>query len=222
MRIELAVEMKGIYSYTAPAYGYGVETRYIYKMATDCGNIYVWKTAAIMAVSDSPVNVGDKLVIVGTVKGESEYRGENQTELTRVKVKERTFRGKTWEEIQKGREEEKERKAQEQRDSIRGMDIIWTMTYKQYKEHYSDCETITGSFRREMGRPATIQVIIREGRLKASGVRGKHYSGYVLEDAEDGKRVVYRAVSEENAVKRAEKEFGGGEWKCVKIYQYAC
>lgn len=222
MRLELAVEMKGIYSYTAPAYGYGVETRYIYKMVTDCRNVYVWKTTAIMSVGDSPVNVGDKLVIVGTVKGESEYRGEKQTELTRVKVKERTFRGKTWEEIQREREEAKERKAQEQRDSVQGMDIIWTMTYKQYKEHYSDCETITGSFRREMGRPATIQVIIREGRLKASGVRGKHYSGYVLENAEDRKRVVYRAVSEENAIKRAEKEFGGGEWKCVKIYQYAC
>ena len=64
----------------------------------------------------------------------------------------------------------------------------------------------------------TIAVIIRVGRLKASGVRGEHYSGYELEN-EVGSHIVYRAVKEENAIKRATKEFGGN-WECVKIYNY--
>lgn len=101
-------------------------------------------------------------------------------------------------------------------DRLSGEDFIWRMPYKQYKEHYSDCETVAGSFERREFRPCTIEIIVREGRLKASGVRGEHYSGYRLEN-ENGEQVVYRAVKEENAIRRAEKEFGG-HWEVYKIY----
>lgn len=231
-RIEAIVTMNGIYSYERAAFGYGTETAYIYNMEAEDGTVYVWKTTSFMGfyVDDEnghfrnnkgvwqefyKVNKGDVIRITATVKGQSEYKGQPQTEVNRVKVVERIFRAKTWEEIQK------EAKAEDQRNSLTGEDFIWRMPYKQYKEHYSDCETVEDSYRspRDYGRiPATIEVIVREGRLKNSGVRGEHYSGYRLQNA-DGEQVVYRAVKEENAIRRAEKEFGG-EWKCIRIYQY--
>lgn len=33
-------------------------------------------------------------------------------------------------------------------------------------------------------------------------------------------RTVYRAVSEENALRRCEKDFPGEGWRCTKIYDY--
>ena len=97
------------------------------------------------------------------------------------------------------------------------------MPYKQYKEHYSDCETLAGTYKDkdDMGRRiyATITVIIREGRLKNSGTRFQHYSGYQFTN-ENGKYITYRAVSEENAKKRCEKENPNHTWECTKIYNY--
>lgn len=222
-RIEIAVEMKGIYEFRAKSYGYGFETRYIYNMMDEDGTVYVWKTKLLMHVNDSPqrINKGDKIVIIASVKGESKYDGQPQTELARVKVKERTFKAETWEEKQARIKAEKEQKAQEQRDSLQGEDFIWRMPYRQYKQHYSDCETVVGSYKSAecYGKiPPTIEVIVREGRLKASGVRGEHYSGYRLQN-DDGEQIVYRAVKEENAIRRAEKEFGG-HWHCIKVYEY--
>ena len=238
-RIQIEVTMQGIYSYERPAYGYGTETAYIYNMVDENGKVYVWKTTTYMGIEvEDPnghftskrgktyefykINKNDKIVITASVKGESEYKGQPQTELTRVKVKERTFEAETWEQAQA----RKAAKAQEQLDSVKGGDFIWTMSYRQYKEHYSDCETVTGSYnsheeesmRSHRRIPATIDVIIREGRLKNSGVRGKHYSGYRLRN-KNGEQVVYRAIKEENAIRRAEKEFGG-EWECIKVYDY--
>lgn len=241
-KIQVKVTMANIYSYEAPAYAYGTETRYIYTMKADDEKVYVWKTTAYMGMdvenengsftkrgktySFLKINKGDVIEITATIKGEGEYKGQPQTELMRVKVKARLFKAETWEEAQARREAEKAQKAQTQRESLEGRDFIWTMPYKQYKEHYSDCETVAGSYNDHMrGRemtcrhiPATIDVIIREGRLKNSGVRGEHYSGYEVQN-ENGMKVVYRAVKEENAIRRAEKEFGG-EWKCIKIYFY--
>ena len=107
-------------------------------------------------------------------------------------------------------------------ESLGEGDRLWEMPYRQYKMHYADCETLAGSYREiERGRDAGsyITIILREGRLKASGVRGEHYSGYCCEN-EKGEKVTYRAVSEENAVKRANKEFPGHTWEVVKIYRY--
>jgi len=238
MRIEATVTMKGIYSYEAATYtGWSTETRYIYNMVAEDGTVYVWKTTSFMGLeveadeerghirkangkwyNFSRINKNDIITIKATVKGESEYKGQKQTELTRVKVVSRQFAAETYEEMIARKEAEKQARIDAQIASIKGDDFIWRMPYKQYKEHYADCETVEGSFDRKPYRPATIEVIVREGRLKASGVRGEHYSGYKLENA-DGEMVVYRAVKEENAIRRAEKEFGGS-WKCIKVYEY--
>ena len=242
-RIESTVTMKGIYSYERAAYGYGTETAYIYNMVAEDGTVYVWKTTSFMVLefedekgwitkkngktyNTAKINKGDIIRIKATVKGQSEYKGQMQTEVNRVTVLERTFKAATPEEIMAQKEAEKKAKKAEQLASIGANDFLWEMPYRQYKEHYGDCETLIGSYdnhekeslnsRRRIA--PTIVVIIREGRLKNSGVRGKHYSGYELKNA-NGERIVYRAVCEGNAIRRAEKEFGG-EWKCTKIYDY--
>ena len=238
-RINITVTMKGIYSYEAPAYGYGTETRYIYNMVDENGKVYVWKTTCFMIIDikcnkndlcykhtkdgknwyrPEKINKGDVIEISATVKGESEYKGQPQTEVNRVKVVNRIFKAKTWEEIVAEREAEKKAHELEQRNSLQGEDFIWKMPYRQYKEHYADCETVENSFVRDHG-VALIEVIVREGRLKASGVRGEHYSGYSLVN-ENGERIVYRAVKEENALKRAKQDFPNNEWVCDKIYTY--
>ena len=241
-KIKVEVTMANIYKYEAPAFGYGYETRYIYTMQDQDGTVYVWKTATWMhidvyeGVNQKKANFfdrrgnayepqgickGDKVVITATVKGQGEYKGQPQTELTRVKVVERTYNAKN-ELTQK-----KESRKAEQLDSLKGEDFIWEMPYRQYKEHYSDCETVIDSYNDHNGMyPASIKVIIREGKLKNSGVRGQHFSGYEFFFVDtDGKkaRICYRAVCEENAMKRLYKEFP--EAKQVtpgKIYMYGC
>jgi len=239
-RVELKVDVKGVYNYTAVTFsGYGCETRYIYKMVSEDGTVYVWKTTKLMMIekpytgrdghhnfedkNGNPIdydviNKGDKIIIAATIKGESEYNGEPQTLVNRVKVKEILYKAETPEERAERIEREKAAKAQAQIDSVKGGDILQRMPYRQYKNHYSDCETVSGSFERN-ARESTILVIIRAGRLKKSGVRGEHYSGYRCVN-ELGEHVTYRAVSEGNAIKRANKEYKGHEWKVDKIYEY--
>lgn len=243
-RVQIKVTMQGIYSYEAPAYGYGYETRYIYKMVDDNGTIYVWKTTSFLVIhvpytgkkgnhnyedkNGNPydikkVNKGDVLNIKATIKGESEYNGEKQTEVTRVTVLSREFAAETYEEMLERKAKERADKAKAQCDSIKGGDFIWQMPYRQYKEHYSDCETVAGSFQRHERGVATIKVIIREGRLKASGVRGQHYSGYELKYRNGGENciITYRAISEDTALKRFEKDFPDAEFIGFgKIYNY--
>ena len=141
---------------------------------------------------------------------------KEETVLESMEHYERLFAAETWEQIQERREAERQAKAQEQINSLKGEDLVWTMPYKQYKEHYSDCETVVGSYDNHEKEnmhsrryyPPTITVIIREGRLKNSGVRGEHYSGYRMEN-ERGEWITYRAVKEENALKRVSKDFPG-------------
>lgn len=238
MRIEATVTMKGIYSYEAATYtGWSTETRYIYNMVAEDGTVYVWKTTSYMGLeveadeerghirkangkwyNFSRINKNDVITIKATVKGEGEYKGQKQTELTRVRVVSRQFAAETYEEMIARKEAEKQARVAAQWASLKDGDRVWRMDYRRYKEHYADCETIEGSYEQKDRRPATIEVIIREGRLKASGVRGEHYSGYRLKN-ENGEQVVYRAVKEENAIRRATKEFGG-VWECIKVYQY--
>ena len=240
-KIKVEVTMANIYKYEAPAFGYGYETRYIYTMQDEAGTVYVWKTTVHLSerievkkgdgceyderdgkwYGYKPVNKGDRIIITASVKGQGEYKGQPQTELTRVKFVERTY------DAAGERKEKKENKKVEQMDSIKDGDFIWEMPYKQFKEHYNDCETVIDSYDDHEGRlPATIKVIIREGRLKASGVRGQHFSGYEFFFIDtDGKkaRVCYRAVSEGNAMKRLLREFPKAqEVTPGKIYMYGC
>ena len=239
-RITIEVKMANIYEYEAPAFGYGYETRYIYTMKSE-DKTFVWKTTTFLTerieteegkgcerdaetgkwYDYKRINKGDIIKVTATVKKETEYKGEPQTELSRVKLIERVY-DSTAERIQK-----KENKKAEQLESLKGKDFIWEMPYRQYKAHYSDCETVVDSYEDYNGRyPATIKVIVREGRLKASGVRGQHYSGYEFFFLDtDGKkaRVCYRAVSEENAMKHLYKGFPEAQDVTPgQIYMYGC
>ena len=154
--------------------------------------------------------------MTGTVKEHSEYKSTKQTIFTRCKFN-LVEKAKTKAELE-------QEKAEQQIASLQEGDWVWNnMPYKQYKEHYPDCETVSGSYTsREDSRHgvATIDVIIREGRLKPNGVRGKHFYGFEFTD-DDGKRICYRAVSEENARKQMKKMFPNSEcWKCTKVYDY--
>lgn len=76
------------------------------------------------------------------------------------------------------------------------------MHYSQYKKHYADCETVPGSYDKVT---KNILVLLPEGRIKPSGVRGKRFSGYQIGlTDQDGKHgyCTYRAVSKENAMKQ--------------------
>lgn len=231
-RIEVVVTMKNIYSYERPAFGYGSETAYIYTMVDENENTYVWKTTAFMTEKFRDEENGweidtkgrkwnyrkidrdDIIRIKASVKGHSEYKGQPQTELTRVKVAEVIFKAPTAEQIKK------DRKA-EQLASIKPEDEIWKMSYKRYKEHYSDCETMIDSFERDRNGYTTIKVIIRQGRMKKSGVRGESFAGYEMEWTENGQKFhsTFRAVSEENAVKQVKKLAKNAEnIECVCIW----
>lgn len=228
MRTQKTVTMENIYEYRAPAFGYGYETRYIYKMVAEDGTVYVWKTTSFLSIKvesekgdaveyDSrkdkwykylPVNSGDVLKVSFTEKGESEYNGEKQTVVNRVKIEERLVKGKTLEEIEAEKKAKKEAEKVAQLDTIKEGDIIMRMPYKQFKEHYSDCETVVDSFERANGK-AYIEIIVRSGRLVPSGVRGETFKYYRICFNLNGKEAVtsYKAVCEENALSRCKKEF---------------
>lgn len=232
-----------VFSFERPAYaGYGrMETVRIHKITGEDGTIYVWKTASAylgreveapyetrnnvsyhderkhVAIIWDSVDEGDTFTFTATVKGETFYKGEAQTEIQRVKVVDIIDRPK------KRAAEEKAAQKKAQLDSITENDLVWTMPYRQYKEHYSDCETIIDSYteyEQEYGHnyeysPATIKVIIREGRLKNSGVRGKHFSNYLIEFTLNGGYTEcdsYRAVCVENAIEQAKKRHPDGTY----------
>lgn len=108
-------------------------------------------------------------------------------------------------------------------------DLEYTMPYARYKRHYADCKTVPGSYDKDY---RTITVLIPDGRLTPSGTRGMHYSGYELwcEDISTGEKhyMVYRAVSEENALKQHQKECRKRGWaaceppegRVSRIYRY--
>ena len=221
-RIKTQVTLIGDYEYQTK-YMWQTQYHHIYTMQDDQGNVLVWKTPSMMGYDADDtwysIHKGDIVNITATVKDHGQYNGQDQTEVQRLKVNERVFKAMTPEEIAEAKKQEEEAKKQAQKDSLKGEDFIWRMPYKQYKDHYSDCETVIGSFVSDVHTGKSIEVIIREGRLKASGVRGKHYSGYCLQN-ENGMKTTYRAVSEENAIKQAKKDFPEHTWECVKIYHY--
>lgn len=205
-RIEKVVTLLGEYTFTRRAYGgFRDETVSIYKMTDDDGAIYVWKTTGTLRMETLLDNddvemyfprKGDVFRIRATVKGETQYKGEAQTEINRVNVTEII-----------SKHIEKTAEKQKKSINLEEGDYIWEMPYGQYKKHYSDCETIAGSYDDER---RMIKVIIRAGRLKASGTRGEHYAYFKVTNGTDVEW--YKAISEENAIKRAKKEYGGEWW----------
>ena len=176
----------------------------------ETNQIYVWKTSG-SGLYD--VTYNSILKIKGTIKGEKEYRGINQIELQRVKLLEVVERAKTKEEIT-------EEKQKMQFDSLDDGDTVLTMLYRQYKERYEDCETLYNSFYREEGK-SYIRVIVRNGRLKNNGVRGKHFSSYELVNHSKGIKHTFYAVCKENAYKQAVKAFPHSteeQWEVSRVY----
>ena len=205
-------------------YGWSYQTVYIYKFEDEKGRILVWKTSSLLCI-DREENgylrpefpTKESIIkIKASIKGENDYRGEHQIILTRVKLIEIVHRQPTKEELD-------EERAREQLDSLNDGDFVWEMPYRQFKSHYADCETVAGSYRDTDDRGnyihPTISVIIRDGRLKNSGVRGEHYSGFRFVN-ENNEHATYRAVSIENAEKRLNKDFPGHEWKLDHVYEY--
>ena len=233
-RIEIKVTLKSDYSFEIPSYrsAYQTDTKHIYTMTDEDGNIYVWKTTSVLqkvtVVDDEEkcerVVPGSAFKIKATVKGQTEYKGQPQTEISRVVVTEiesipmtpEQYRAK----VSKEREERIEAKREEQIKSVKDGDEVITMPYKQYKEHYSDCETVAGSFRRMKNGSSYIDVIVRGGRMKASGVRGKRFEYVQICYSENGeeKFFMYKAICEENAVKRFHKEFP--EAKIIDVVEF--
>ena len=236
-RITVSAKVAGKHYYDAPAFGapWKNETHYIYTFTADDGKVYVWKTTSFPVISDpntgrahDSIDKGDEIVFSAGVKGESEYKGVPQTELTRVKIVSRSFRAEREYERKERLEREREARKAALLESITDGDRIIKMDYRQYKEHYADCETVPGSYGEKYdargykyGNP-TIDVIVRAGRMKNSGVRGKHFSGYEIEFTLDGKTgfAPYRAVCVENAIKQAQKDFPtGADFHCRRIYR---
>ena len=212
-RISVEVQLVNDYSYEDTKFSYYGTTHYIYTMQDNDGNVYVWKTTNTLIV-DNPdktngaelyaIRKGDTMQIVGTVKEHTEYKGTKQTVLTRCKFS-----------LVKQKLNEKNVKAEQQKQSIGENDFVWEMPYKQFKEHYADCETLVNSYNAES---RTIKVIIRQGRLRKSGVRGKHFNGYAFTDG-NGNVVCYRAVSEAHARKHMKKDFPDSDnWEFFTVY----
>lgn len=217
-RYEMTLTLKKRFSFPVTI-GWKTEDMYIYSFEDADGNVYIWKTTAIMGMDkEVPIkngdsrweydfmNNGDTAVVKATVKEHSEYKGTEQTVLSRVTVKSISHVPTKYEIA--------EAKRTEQLQTLADGDFIWNMPYRQYKSHYADCETLANSYSRE---DATIGVIIRKGRLVNSGVRGKHFGGYVL--TVDGKHVSYRAVSWENAEKRCRADFPNSVIESCTVYR---
>ena len=201
-KVSAEVVLVNDFSYDDYSFSYYGTKHYIYTMKDAEGNVYVWKTTNCLMTWDDEteendiIRKGDTMMISGTVKEHSEYRGEKQTVLTRCKFS-----------LIAHKKNEQQDKAQAQKASLEDGDFIWEMPYRQYKEHYRDCKTVVGSYDKECG---TVQVIIRAGRLKNSGVRGKHFMTFKFTFT-DGKYACFRAVSAENAEKQMLKMFPNEE-----------
>ncbi len=235
-RIEIKVTLANISWYDAYSrYTFRDERTYVYVMRDEDGKTYVWKTQNTMGMkvesNDNDyfeidakgrrwkwvgMHKGDIVRIKATVKGEDTYNGEPQTIVNRVTVIERLFDAEAQRQAEaKAKEEEHKRKVQEQQDSIQIGDRVVRMPYRQYKDHYADCETVIDSFESadiSKGTYAQITVIIRKGRMKASGVRGKHFSYFTLEN-EEGATQTFKAICFENALKRVQKLYPDHTWK---------
>src|SRR5699024_12593084 len=80
---EVPVEITNVYESTRPryAYPYGDEPFQIITMRDRDGHEIAWKTGSIQSVER-----GDEIAMSGTVKGYTEYQGEDQTEISGARL----------------------------------------------------------------------------------------------------------------------------------------
>lgn len=220
-RYEMTVTLVSEHEFTTH-YGYLSQPMTIYIMRDESENVLVWKTSAVLGIEREVqrdggewkdlqfdgVRKGDSFTMKATVKAHTEYKGTEQTEITRVKVVDIHH-------VPTKKEKDAQTKA-EQLASLHDGDFVWyQMPYKQYKEHYADCEIVAGSYvdnseinaRSMRGHfPNTVDVIIRKGRLVNSGVRGQKFHSYAFKV--DGLITPgYVAITLENAEKRVKKDY---------------
>lgn len=221
-RVTLDIVLAKEYEYTNYTFSYCGTPKYIYTFKNAEGNTFVWKTGVVIGYDEKsengtvefiPVYRGDRIQVVASVKELSEYKGEPQVVLTRVKVKKVLERALT-------KSEKEQIKREKQLASLKDGDRLWEkMPYRQYKEHYADCETLAGSYEVDQHRGAIITVILRKGRLKHSGTRGKRFHRYKVTH-EDDKYSTYRAISYENALKQAKKAFPNENFTLKQVCKF--
>ena len=216
-KIEFTATLTGKFSFSTC---FGNQTIYKIVDVSDPETIFVWKTSTGLykntvsedgSVKPEGAFKNDTVTVKCTVKAFSEYKGEPQIEITRAKLVDVVHA------VTKAQLDAK--KKEEQVASLAEGDRIIKMDYKRYKNHYSDCETVAGSYVRYDNGLSDIEVIVRAGRMKNSGVRGQRYAGYEFTN-ELGEKAVYRAVCESNATKRVNKEKPGHKWECTHVYFY--
>ena len=87
------------------------------------------------------------------------------------------------------------------------MDKIIRMPYRQYKTSYADCKTVYGSYD---SNSKTVEVVIPEGRMKPSGVRGRTFRTIWLRVGKDKDHLFeqgFKAVDADHAIKQAKKYY---------------
>lgn len=196
MRINITV--KYIKSLTfAPYCMYGEPQNFYIFHGVENNKVYTWKTTTTLTYNDEQIERNSVIKITATVKGERTYKGEQQTMLTRVKVNEVLEQGLT-------KEEWLEMKRNQQlEEAVASGAFLYETKYSAYKEHYADCETLINSFN-EYDR--TVVVIVPEGRMKASGVRGRKFASYLFYTTDKKHCRCKYAVSSENALKQLARE----------------
>ena len=182
--VEKRLAFPSVYGYT-----------YLNVMNVD-GACLVWKGSAPIEGENGSEVVGASITICGTIKAHNNYKGTCQTIINRCKY---SIVSVPEQPIDKAKREQFKRLESEP------VEIWRKMPYRQYKEHYSDCETVVGSYLLKNGN-SYVDVIIPEGRLKASGTRGQRYSTYTFK-FNNGKIFNIRAVSIGNALKQMKKHF---------------
>lgn len=87
---------------------------------------------------------------------------------------------------------------------------IVRMLYSRYKNHYSDCETVWDSYDK---KSKTIEVIVPEGRMKPSGVRGQTFKHMMFVGIENDTgrqvKVWVKATCADNARKQLKMYYPG-------------
>ena len=89
------------------------------------------------------------------------------------------------------------------------------MLYRRYKNHFSDCEIIPGTYDKNT---KTIEVEIPEGRMKKSGVRGKRFHWMYFDGVEiaTGReiKVCVKAIDKDHAIKQLENNYPDCKFDC--------
>ena len=84
----------------------------------------------------------------------------------------------------------------------------YRMKYSQYKKHYADCKTVPGTYDTI---EKSIIVLIPEGRMKKSGVRGQRYNYYRFSGVDqatgESVEVTIKAICGENAIKQLRRDY---------------